>query len=216
MAEAVLHHLPLRFCASTSASSSPSSHWVLSPGSRADLRRTRLAVAAPLGQPCRLKVHAAIRSETGEQPKWWEKNAGANMIDIHSTQEFLDALRDAGDKLVIVEFYGTWCGSCRALFPRLCRTAKDNPSIVFLKVNFDENKPMCKRLNVKVLPFFHFYRGSDGQLEAFSCSLAKFQKLKDAIAVHNTDRCSIGPPVGVGDVLDSSSPQEKPAEASTS
>lgn len=34
--------------------------------------------------------------------------------------------------------------------------------------------------------------------------------------MHNTARCSIGPPVGVGDVdlLDSASPQEKPAEAS--
>jgi len=138
------------------------------------------------------------------------------MIDIHSTVEFLDALRDAGDRLVIVEFYGTWCGSCRALFPRLCRTALENPDILFLKVNFDENKPMCKRLNVKVLPSFHFYRGADGLLVAFSCSLAKFQKLKDAIAMHNTARCSIGPPVGVGDVdlLDSTSPQEKPAEAS--
>jgi len=41
------------------------------------------------------------------------------MIDIRSTVEFLDALRDAGDRLVIVEFYGTWCGSCRALFPRV-------------------------------------------------------------------------------------------------
>ncbi|KAF6983040.1 hypothetical protein CFC21_001330 [Triticum aestivum] len=156
MAEALLHHLPRRFGASTTASSSPSSHGVLSPAPRADLRVTRLAAAAPPGRPHRLMAHAAVRSETGEQPKWWEKNAGANMIDIHSTQEFLDALRDAGDRLVIVEFYGTWCGSCRALFPR-------------------------------------------------------FQKLKDAIAVHNTDRCSIGPPVGVGDVLASSSSQEEAA-----
>lgn len=50
------------------------------------------------------------------------------MVDIHSTQEFLSALSQAGDRLVIVEFYGTWCASCRALFPkviaivgRLCR-----------------------------------------------------------------------------------------------
>ena len=56
---------------------------------------------------------------------------------------------------------------------QLCRTALENPDILFLKVNFDENKPMCKRLNVKVLPFFHLYRGADGLLEAFSCSLAK-------------------------------------------
>ncbi|CAK9173997.1 unnamed protein product [Ilex paraguariensis] len=59
---------------------------------------------------------------------------------------------------------------------------------------------MCKNLNVKVLPYFHFYRGADGQLESFSCSLAKFQKIKDAIELHNTARCSIGPPKDVGDL----------------
>lgn len=35
---------------------------------------------------------------------------------------------------------------------------------------------MCKSMNVKVLPYFHFYRGADGQLESFSCSLAKVGK----------------------------------------
>lgn len=45
----------------------------------------------------------------------------------------------------------------------------------------------------------------------------QFQRLKDAIATHNTPRCSIGPPVGVGDLalLESSTPQENPAEASS-
>ena len=138
------------------------------------------------------------------------------MIDIHSTQEFLNALSGAGDRLVIVEFYGTWCASCRALFPKLCRTAEEHPEILFLKVNFDENKPMCKSLNVKVLPYFHFYRGAEGQLESFSCSLAKFQKIKEAIETHNTARCSIGPPKGIGDLLLEPSnvpvPKDRPAE----
>ncbi|XP_004513104.1 thioredoxin-like 2, chloroplastic [Cicer arietinum] len=158
------------------------------------------------------KVCATI-SETG-QPKWWEKNA-PNMIDIHSTQEFLNALSQAGDRLVIVDFYGTWCASCRGLYPKLCRTAEEHPEILFLKVNFDENKPMCKSLNVKVLPYFHFYRGAEGQLESFSCSLAKFQKIKDAIKTHNTARCSIGPPKGIGDLLlePSSAPKDKPPES---
>lgn len=145
-----------------------------------------------------IKIHATVTRT--EEPKWWERNAGPNMVDIHSTKEFLDALSQAGERLVIVEFYGTWCASCKALFPKLCRTAQENPEIMFLKVNFDANKPMCKALNVKVLPYFHFYRGADGQLESFSCSLAKFQKIKDAIQLHNTARCSIGPPIGVGDL----------------
>ncbi|KAJ0745534.1 putative Thioredoxin domain-containing protein [Helianthus annuus] len=83
-------------------------------------------------------------------------------------------------------------------FSQLCKTAQEHPEILFLKVNFDENKPMCKNLNVKVLPYFHFYRGADGQLESFSCSLAK--KIKDAIQTHNTDRCCIGPNKCVEDV----------------
>ncbi|KVH93953.1 Thioredoxin [Cynara cardunculus var. scolymus] len=145
----------------------------------------------PRKESLQFKIHATI-TET-EQPKWWEKNGGPNMVDIHSTQEFLNALSEAGDKLVIVEFYGTWCASCRALFPKLCKTAQEHPEIVFLKVNFDENKPMCKNLNVK------------------------FQKIKDAILMHNTDRCSIGPVKGVGDVNleTASAPKNKQAESST-
>lgn len=191
----------------------------------ADFRRLMLstptlsAIAAPAAafqhrqRSSGFAVHAVV-SENG-QPKWWERNAGANMIDIHSTNEFLEALSQSGDKLVVVEFYGTWCGSCRALFPKLCKTAEEHPDVLFLKVDFDKNKPMCKRLNVRVLPFFHFYRGAEGKLESFSCSLAKFQRIKDAIAMHNTARCSIGPPAGVGELnlLDALSPQEKPAEA---
>ncbi|KAL4194807.1 hypothetical protein AMTRI_Chr05g70300 [Amborella trichopoda] len=110
---------------------------------------------------CSFKVRALVSEKEG--PKWWEKTAGPNMIDIHSTKEFLDALSDAGERLVIVEFYGTWCGSCRALFP-------------------------------------------------------KFQRIKDAIVQHNTERCSIGPPLGIGDLnLPGAPPSSKdePAEASS-
>lgn len=58
-------------------------------------------------------------------------------------------------------------------FFQLCKTAEEHPEILFLKINFDENKSLCKSLNVKVLPYFHLYRGSDGQVDSFSCSLAK-------------------------------------------
>ncbi|XWS45803.1 hypothetical protein CRYUN_Cryun14cG0010800 [Craigia yunnanensis] len=143
---------------------------IICPLSSSSIGIARLAFS-PRKQSLSFKLHATV--DKAEQPKWWERNAGPNMIDIHSTQEFLSALSQAGDRLVIVEFYGTWCASCRALFPKLCKTAEEHPEIIFLKVNFDENKPMCKSLNVKVLPYFHFYRGADGQLESFSCSLAK-------------------------------------------
>lgn len=150
-----------------------------------------------------------VRAATGNSDgvKWWEKDGGPNFHDLHSTQEFVDALANAGDKLVVVEFYASWCGSCRALYPKLCKLAAEHLDVEFMKVNFEENKAMCKSLNIKVLPYFHFYRGAEGRVDSFSCSLAKLQKLRDAIALHNTDRCSIGPTVGVGNVFSTVSKQ---------
>jgi len=35
----------------------------------------------------------------------------------------------------------------------------------------------------------------------------QWQRIKDAIATHNTPRCSIGPTLGVGNLLESATPQ---------
>jgi thioredoxin 1 len=173
---------------------------------RAGLATEKVALA--------LRREVRVRAATGNSDgvKWWEKDGGPNFHDLHSTQEFVDALANAGEKLVVVEFYASWCGSCRALYPKLCKLAAEHLDVEFMKVNFEENKPMCKSLNIKVLPYFHFYRGAEGRVDAFSCSLAKLQKLRDAIALHNTDRCSIGPTVGAGNLF-APKPQD-PATAS--
>lgn len=67
------------------------------------------------------------------------------------------------------------------------------------QVEFESNKDLCRSLGVKVLPYFHFYRGAEGRLANFSASLTKFNRLKEAIEVHNTDRCPLGPTIGLGD-----------------
>ena len=81
--------------------------------SAATLRQTSSRSFRPL------KVAASRIANDGEN--WWEKNSPANMKSLHSTQEFVAALGDAGEKLVVVEFFGTWCGSCRALYPKVRR-----------------------------------------------------------------------------------------------
>jgi hypothetical protein len=42
--------------------------------------------------------------------KWWEAGKHLpNLHEIHDTPDFLAALGNAGDKLVIVDFYAQWC-----------------------------------------------------------------------------------------------------------
>lgn len=62
-------------------------------------------------------------------------------------------------------------------------------------MNFDENKPVAKQLGIKVLPYFQLYRGSDGKVAEFSCSVAKIQRLRDAMEEHKCgeDGCPVDP-----------------------
>ncbi|CAI9112117.1 OLC1v1012500C2 [Oldenlandia corymbosa var. corymbosa] len=129
--------------------------------------------------------------------RWWEKKLAPNMVEIHSAPELVDSLLNAGDRLVIVDFYSPGCGGCKALHPKICQLAESNPNAIFLKVNYEELKTMCHSLHIHVLPFFRFYRGAEGRLCSFSCTNATIKKFKDALAKYGSDRCSLGPARGL-------------------
>lgn len=49
--------------------------------------------------------------------------------------DFKTKLQDAGDKLVIIDFFATWCGPCKMIAPKLEELANEMSSqIVVLKV----------------------------------------------------------------------------------
>lgn len=65
------------------------------------------------------------------------------------------------------------------------------PDVLLVKVNFEANRAMCKSLGIKVLPFFHFYHGAQGRVAAFSATVSKLQRLKDALELHSGAICSL-------------------------
>ncbi|CAN4086323.1 unnamed protein product [Withania somnifera] len=129
--------------------------------------------------------------------RWWEKTVKPNMVEIHSAKELADSLLNAGDRLVIIDFYSPGCGGCRTLHPKICQLADSNHDAIFLKVNYEELKSMCHALRIHVLPFFRFYRGAEGKVCSFSCTNATVKKFKDALGRYGTDRCSLGPAKGL-------------------
>jgi thiol-disulfide isomerase/thioredoxin len=66
---------------------------------------------------------SAITAQTtlriGTAQKWWEKGLKDNMREISSAQELVDSLTNAGDKLVVVDFFSPGCGGCKALHPKV-------------------------------------------------------------------------------------------------
>uniref|UniRef100_A0A1J3DK97 Thioredoxin-like 1-1, chloroplastic n=1 Tax=Noccaea caerulescens TaxID=107243 RepID=A0A1J3DK97_NOCCA len=142
-------------------------------------------------------ITAQTTLRIGTSQKWWEKGLQENMREISSAQELVDSLTNAGDKLVVVDFFSPGCGGCKALHPKICQLAEQNPDVQFLQVNYEEHKSMCYSLGVHVLPFFRFYRGAHGRVCSFSCTNATIKKFRDALAKHSPDRCSLGPTKGL-------------------
>lgn len=131
-----------------------------------------------------------LASRIDPKDTWWEGKLDLpNIHEVNSTTEFLNIMQSAGDALVVVDFYARWCGACRALLPKIEQIAEKHPEIIFVKIDYDANNEMCKRMGVRVLPFLQLYRGACGKVTSFSCSISKIKRLRDAIEEHNTPRC---------------------------
>ena len=65
--------------------------------------------------------------------------------------------------------------------------------VLFVKVEFDECKDLCRKLGVVKLPYFHVYNGSGSRLADFASSLdpTKFKGLTDAIEANRGIRCAL-------------------------
>lgn len=72
-----------------------------------------------------------------------------NVINI-SDNDFNDII--TSNKLVVVDFFATWCGPCRALSPYIDELATNHHNILFAKANIDETSAMANELDVKSLP----------------------------------------------------------------
>ena len=47
-------------------------------------------------------------------------------------------LKEAGDKLVVIDFFATWCGPCKMISPVLEEMEAQMSNVKFLKVDVDE------------------------------------------------------------------------------
>ena len=148
-------------------------------------------------------------------PKWWDSHP--DLPNLRTIEGGLDALltelKEAGDALVIIDVYGTWCGACKAVFPKFVQQAGAHPDVVFLKLPFDENKAVAKALGVKALPAFICLRGADGKLETFTAGPSKAGVLAAAIERHNSPRCQLGGPAGSPELNALASERRTAAEA---
>lgn len=91
----------------------------------------------------------------------------------------------ASERLVLIDFYATWCGACGAIDPVLDRVALSMSDIVTL-VRIDTTSPssfdLVRRYNIVALPTLTLF--ARGELLWRECGLISFDRLQNIIRRH--------------------------------
>jgi len=98
---------------------------------------------------------------------------------VKSKADFEAQLKAAENKLVVVDFYATWCGPCKQIAPEIEKFATQfKDEVVFLKVDVDETDELAAEYEIEAMPTFVYIKNKK-VLEKFSG--ANQSKVKETV-----------------------------------
>ena len=81
------------------------------------------------------------------------------MAEAITAANFDDIINNS-DKAVLVDFWASWCGPCRALGPVIEQVAEGlSEKIVLYKCNVDDEGDLAMRFNVVSIPTLILFKG---------------------------------------------------------
>ena len=91
----------------------------------------------------------------------------------------------ASERLILIDFYATWCGACGAIDPVLDRVAlsmSDMVKLVRIDTTSSSSFDLVRRYNIVALPTLILF--SRGELLWRECGLISFDRLNSVIRRH--------------------------------
>lgn len=103
-----------------------------------------------------------------------------NIFDYTNGEKFVSKAK----KIVVVDFWATWCGPCMKLIPEMEKlAAKYSDDVIFCKVNADKEKELCNAFSVFALPTLLFIApGGEPIIELAATPEKIEEKIKELLA----------------------------------
>ena len=83
------------------------------------------------------------------------------MAEVAFTDANFKELALDSDKLVLVDFFATWCGPCQMMAPHVEELAEEMDDVVIGKMNIDDNETTPTQFQVMSIPTIVFFKGGE-------------------------------------------------------
>jgi len=95
---------------------------------------------------------------------------------LHASEATFEQQVLRSESPVLVDFYATWCGPCKALAPTLDELAAETPHAKVVKIDIDDSPELAARYGVKSIPSLMVFK--DGQIVARHKGVVSKARLK--------------------------------------
>ncbi|GBB88386.1 hypothetical protein RclHR1_14960001 [Rhizophagus clarus] len=83
------------------------------------------------------------------------------VIVIKTKEELNEYLKEK--KLVVIDFFASWCGPCKFIAPKYEELSKEHTDVTFLKVDGDDSRELTEEYGITGYPTFFFIKDGENK-----------------------------------------------------
>ncbi|KAK5955837.1 thioredoxin trx1 [Knufia fluminis] len=101
-------------------------------------------------------------TSTPSTPKSTPTKRKNNVNKLHSMTSYkTSVVEGSGDKIVVIDFFATWCGPCKVIAPAIVKMSDEEPyseKVSFYKIDVDEAPDVAQELGIRAMPTFAIFK----------------------------------------------------------